>query len=120
MKFQRVEEPLRTSEKGNQYVQMRLTHLAPGAELQSLETGLPLTESDLASSVRTNFMLTEKGQGTIRQAIEATGGVWPQSGEIDENWIQDSLDGREVVVRLKTREYKGDWSNEVQRFVVAG
>jgi len=118
MRFERLTDKfVGQSEKGNWWTRMRLVHVEPPTALTSLTTGQPLTAEEIPGSVSALFMMDHGNQGTLRQAIEASGQVWPSDGEIDENWIMDSLDGREVVVRLKTRQYKDEWQNEVARYI---
>lgn len=124
MKFQRLEEKsLGQSEKGNWWTRLRLVHLAPSENLISLATGQPLRKDELPSSISAVFMLTEDRQGQVRQALESAGLQWPTDApefESEEQyglWIQQSLENREVVVRLKTRQYEGEWQNEVSRYI---
>ena len=123
MKFERVEDAIGQSERGNWSVKMRLVHLAPSTEIIGMN-GVLLKATELPSSVFQNFMMNPEWQGTLRQAFEATGQAWPtealefNSEEEFGNWIIQSLDQREVIARLKTEQYQGNWSNKVARFVV--
>lgn len=126
MKFNRLDEKATgTSEKGNPWCRMRLVHSAPAASLVSV-AGSPLKEDEVPGSVSAIFMLDEKGQGKVRQAFESAGLAWPQDAPefADEwayaAWIQQNLEGREAVVRLKTQTgQNGDWQNEVARYIAA-
>lgn len=123
MKFERLpkmDDRCKKSEKGNWYVRMLLKHLTPTVSLTSLTTGQPFKVTEFPSAVFVTFMMDPEMQGTLRQAFEAVGLEWPQDPnmEIDEEWIQAALENKEVGVRLKTSEYKGDWKNEVARFLV--
>ena len=123
MKFERVDDAVGQSEKGNWSVKMRLVHLAPSGSLIGI-SGEPLKPSELPSSVFQNFMMNPEWQGNLRQAFEAAGLQWPteeaefESEEAFGNWIQEALDQKEVIARLKTENYQGNWNNKVARFVV--
>ena len=117
------EKALNESQKtpGNMYTMMRVEHTTPKDQLTKMN-GEPFGENETLSRVRIRFMHGK--QGTLRQAFEAVGIVWPkeklefESDEAFADWIQQSLDQREVTARLKTRNYEGNWSNDVARFVV--
>lgn len=122
MKFERLDkDQVKQSEKGHWMTRMRLVHLTPIEQLTNIN-GEALKATEVPGSVFVNFMMNPDWQGNLRQAIEATGQEWPKAMEFDDelafgNWIQDSLENREVVARLKTSEYQGNWKNEVARFV---
>lgn len=119
MKFVRLAEgACKQSAEGNWYTRMRLEHLGPFDGYLDMNNA-QLKPTDVPGSVFMTFMMNPEWQGTLRQAVESTGQAWPtEEIEIDEFWIQDVLDGKEVVVRLKTSQYQGNWKNEVQRFIV--
>lgn len=107
---------------GNMYTAMTLVHLTPKGQLTKMD-GQPFGDNDSAGRVTIRFMHGK--QGTLRQAFEACGVEWPAEAQNFEDdtalgeWIQQSLDQRDVTARLKTRQYEGNWNNDVARFVVA-
>lgn len=119
MKFTRLAEgACKQSEAGNWYTKMRLEHVGPFDGFIDMNNA-PLKPLSVPGSVFVTFMMDPEMQGTLRQAVESTGQAWPaQELEIDENWIQDVLENRECVARLKTSQYQGNWKNEVARFIV--
>lgn len=124
MKFERVENAISQSDKGHWSVKMRLVHQVPVTDLKTVN-GEPFKPTEVPSSVFQYFMMNPDWQGNLRQAFEAAGLQWPTTGldfESEEqfgNWIQDNLDQKEVIARLKTEQYQGNWSNKVARFVTA-
>lgn len=127
MRVERLQEKtIGQNEKGNWWARMRLVHTAPANSLVSVQ-GRPLGDQETPGSVSAVFMLDERGQGKVRQAFEAAGVAWPtdapefDSEESYAEWIFQTLEGRELVVRLKTVKSKdGDeWQNEVARYIVA-
>lgn len=130
MQFKRVsgDRPsIAQSEKGNWTLKMQLAHLAASTELVDMNNQ-PLKPTDMPGSVFHYFTLNEEQQGRIRQAFEAVGMNWAQAAtaagefateEAFGKWIEQSLDQQQVTVKLKTDCYQGNWSNKVERFIVA-
>ena len=97
------------SEKGNKYYKAELEYVDPTALLKI--DGNPVKN---AGSLFDNGLIyePEEQQGRLRNFVEGCGVSWADSGD------EQALVGREVDVRIKIDEYKGEQSNKVARYLV--
>ena len=105
MKVETSEE--KTSEKGNAYINWRLSFVDPADRLQGLN-GQPL--KGMPGNIFYRTMLAPEQQWKLRAIVECALGSWR---DFDEN----ELYGKEVTCIVGEEEYQGDIKNVITRIV---
>ena len=97
------------SEKGNKYFKVELEYIDPSGLCK--EDGSPVKNAGVLFD---NGLIYEpdEHQGRLRNFVEGCGISWADAGD------EQALVGREVDVKVKVDEYKGEKSNKVGRYLL--